>query len=67
MVRMPASASNDLLEWSNIRDLPAYVGQVVLREVPVEQSLNPDPAIQITDDHPLNEYFLLRQKGLFEY
>jgi spermidine synthase len=67
MVRMPASASNDLLEWSHTRDLPAYVGQVVLREVPVEKSLNPNPAIQITDDHPLNEYFLLRQKGLFEY
>ncbi len=64
MVRIPASASNDLLEWSDIRDLPAYVAQVVLREVPVEQSLNPDRAIQITDDHPLNEYFLLRQRGL---
>jgi hypothetical protein len=52
------------LEWSHTGDLPAYVAQAVLREIPVEQSLNPDPAIQITDDHPLNEYFLLRQRGL---
>ncbi len=65
MVRMPASASNDLLEWSDTRDLPAYVAQVVLREVPVENCLNPNPAIQITDDHPFNEYFLLRRSGLF--
>ena len=67
LAQLPASASTDWLEWSDTRDLSAYVAQVVLREVPVEQSLNPDAAIQITDDHPLNEYFLLRQMGLFEY
>jgi predicted membrane-bound spermidine synthase len=63
--RMPARAKNDLLEWAASRDLPAYLGQVVSQEIPIENVLNPDPKIQITDDNPLNEYFLLRQAGLF--
>jgi hypothetical protein len=63
--RMPAGAKNDLLEWADSRDLPAYLGQVVSQEIPIENVLNPDPKIQITDDNPLNEYFLLRQMGLF--
>jgi predicted membrane-bound spermidine synthase len=63
--RMPAGAKNDLLEWSASRDLPAYLRQVVSQEIPIENVLNPDPQIQITDDDPLNEYFLLLQLGLF--
>jgi predicted membrane-bound spermidine synthase len=63
--RMPAGAKDDLLEWAASRDLPAYLGQVVSQEIPIENVLNPDPKIQITDDNPLNEYFLLRQAGLF--
>jgi spermidine synthase/MFS family permease len=63
--RMPAGAKNDLLEWDTSRGLPAYLGLVVSREIPIENVLNPDPKIQITDDNPLNEYFLLRQVGLF--
>jgi predicted membrane-bound spermidine synthase len=63
--RMPAGAKRDLLEWDNSGDLPAYLGRVVSQEIPIENVLNPDPKIQITDDNPLNEYFLLRQAGLF--
>jgi spermidine synthase len=62
--RLPASAANDLLEWSDSRDLPAYLGRAISHEIPVEKNLNPDPAFQITDDNPSNEYFLLRQAGL---
>jgi predicted membrane-bound spermidine synthase len=62
--RMPANAKNDLLEWSSSKDLPTYLGIVMSQEIPIENVLNPDPKIQITDDHPLNEYFLLRQVGL---
>ncbi len=62
--RMPAGAKNDLLEWNPSGDLPAYLGLVVSQEIPIENILNPDPKIQITDDNPLNEYFLLRQVGL---
>ena len=65
--RMPAAAKEDLLEWSPSQDLPGYLGLVVIREIPLPDVLNSNLEIQITDDHPLNEYFLLRQKGLFEY
>jgi spermidine synthase/MFS family permease len=63
--RMPANAKNDLLEWDTSRDLPAYLGLVISQEIPIANILNPDPKIQITDDNPLNEYFMLRQVGLF--
>jgi spermidine synthase len=61
---MPSAASDDLLEWSFSANLPAYLGQVLLKEFSIEQALAPDPRIRITDDHPYNEYFLLRRWGL---
>jgi spermidine synthase len=67
LARMPARAQNDLLEWADTRDLPEYVGRVFVREIPVGQILNPNPEIQITDDNPLNEYFLLRQLRWYQY
>jgi spermidine synthase len=63
-MRMPVGAKKDLLEWDDSKDLPAYLGLVLSREVPVENLLNSDPETQITDDDPINEYFLLRQAGL---
>jgi predicted membrane-bound spermidine synthase len=65
--RMPAGAKNDLLEWDTSGDLSAYLGRVVSQEIPIENVLSPDPKIQIIDDNPLNEYFLLRQVGLFRH
>ena len=62
--RMPPDAKKDLLEWSPSPDLPGYLRLVVSREMPIENYLNLDPEIQITDDDPLNEYFLLRRLGL---
>jgi spermidine synthase len=61
---MPSAASDDLLEWSFSAHLPAYLGQVLLKEFSIEQALAPDPRIRVTDDHPYNEYFLLRRWGL---
>jgi len=63
--RFPAHAKNDLLEWADTRDLPAYLDRVISSEISLDRILNPNPEIQITDDDPLNEYFLLRQIGLF--
>ena len=60
---MPDAAVNDLLEWSSSKTLPTYVGEVVSREFEIEQELDPDPRVRITDDHPYNEYFLLRRWG----
>ena len=61
---MPAAAKKDLLEWSPAQDLPGYLGLVVVREISLQSVLNPNLEIRITDDHPYNEYFLLRQWGL---
>jgi spermidine synthase len=62
---MPPAAVDDLLEWSPARNLPGYLAQVVSKEFEIEQELDPDPRVRITDDHPYNEYFLLRRWGLF--
>jgi len=62
--RMPADAQNDLMEWSSSTNLPGYLGLVVSREEPIENNLKLDPEIQVTDDDPINEYFLLRELGL---
>jgi hypothetical protein len=61
---MPSAAKKDLLEWSPAQDLPGYLGLVVVREISLQSVLNPNLEIRITDDHPYNEYFLLRQWGL---
>ena len=62
---MPIAAGDDLLEWSSSRDLPAYLSLVLSNEFPIKEALNPNPKIRITDDHPYNEYFLLRRWGFF--
>ncbi len=59
--RMPAAAREDLLEWNASKDAPAYLGRVLTNEYFIPASLNPDADIQVTDDQPYNEYFLLRR------
>jgi hypothetical protein len=61
---MPNAAVDDLLEWSPTRSVPDYIAQVLGQEFTVEEALDPDPRIRITDDRPYNEYFLLRRWGL---
>ena len=63
--RMPESAKHDLLEWSDTPDVTAYLGRVVSNEIAIARFLTPDLEIQITDDRPYNEYFLLRRWNLF--
>jgi spermidine synthase len=62
--RLPPKARQDLMEWMDVTRYPtlaSYFHTVVSREVPIPFMLNPDPAIQITDDQPFNEYYLLRE------
>ncbi|MEY2481570.1 MAG: spermidine synthase [Verrucomicrobiota bacterium] len=62
---MPSAAADDLLEWRDFGTLPEYLAAVVSGEFEMEQELDPDLRVRITDDHPYNEYFLLRRWGLF--
>jgi predicted membrane-bound spermidine synthase len=62
---MPAAAKRDLLEWSPYHDVAGYLGLIVTRAIPPQNVLNSNAEIEITDDDPLNEYFLLRQLHLF--
>jgi predicted membrane-bound spermidine synthase len=64
--RLPAGAKRDLMEWNSSGDVASYLGMVAEQEIPLENILNPDPKIEITDDRPLNEYFLLRQSGILK-
>jgi predicted membrane-bound spermidine synthase len=59
--RIPTAAGNDLLEWASSQDLAGYLDQVLSKEIQIDGALNPNPHIRITDDHPYNEYFLLRR------
>jgi len=59
--RMPESAKKDLVEWAPLQDATAYLRPVVTNGFPVVNYLDPDPNIQVTDDRPYNEYFLLRR------
>jgi spermidine synthase len=61
VARMPENARRDLLEWAPATTkTPAYLAEVLDHEYDLGNFLNPDRAIQVTDDSPYNEYFLLR-------
>jgi len=59
--RMPESAKKDLTEWETSQDAADYLRQVVTNGYPTLFFVNPNPKIQVTDDRPFNEYFLLRR------
>jgi spermidine synthase len=59
--RMPETAKKDLVEWNDSKDVPAYLDRVVTNEISIPSVLSPDPKIEVTDDQPYNEYFLLRR------
>ena len=55
----------DLLEWDALRECPGLLsGGLLITNISVPELLNPNPEVQITDDQPYNEYFLLRRLGL---
>jgi spermidine synthase len=59
--RMPESAKKDLMEWYSSSDTTAALRSVVTNGIPIANLLDLNPQIQITDDQPFNEYFLLRR------
>jgi spermidine synthase len=64
--RMPPAAKKDLVEWWPTFNVTDYFNVVLSRELQAPKLLNPNPGIEITDDRPLNEYFLLRRGKLFD-
>jgi predicted membrane-bound spermidine synthase len=60
--RMPSSAVSDFIEWGPKRSADKQFDLVLTREIPMEELVREDPAVPvITDDEPMNEYFLLRR------
>jgi hypothetical protein len=63
--RLSDRARADLLEW-NPAGTPAKEFQTVLsQEIPLQRLLDPNILVRTTDDQPFNEYFLLRELGIF--
>jgi spermidine synthase len=63
VTRMPPKAREDFMEWMNLKvypTLPDGIRLAASREFQIDPTLNPDLKIQITDDQPFNEYYLLR-------
>ena len=63
--RLPVAAQKNLIEWWPSVNVTNYINVVLARELQITNLLNPHPGIEITDDRPLNEYFLLRRNKLF--
>lgn len=59
--RMPPDAKRDLLEWGPTPVVAEFIGGVLSQELPAHSLLYPDPDVVITDDDPMNEYYLLRR------
>lgn len=59
--RLTARAAADLVEWQDGEAPGAMMTRVLKGERPVDSLMAGDPRTQaITDEHPVNEYFLLR-------
>src|SRR5215469_1190071 len=64
VARMPAEAVRDMMEWGPYPDPVAQCAASVEREIPLSRLMAVDEsAPALVDDHPLNEYFLLRRNG----
>ncbi len=60
--RMPRAAVADMLEWGPYSTPKAQIGAFLSREIPIQELIAQDPSIPaLSDDRPVNEYFLLRR------
>ena len=58
---MPLSASSDFVEWGPQANADMQFDTVLSQEIPLEELVEGNPQVPaLTDDHPINEYFLLR-------
>jgi len=61
MSRMPASAVRDMMEWVADPNPRRLWHDMLAHEVVVDELAPGSTGVAITDDRPLNEYFLLRR------
>ena len=62
--RVPPDAAHDLMEWGPASTPEEQFGIVLSHEVSLEALIQQAPnAPALQDDHPLNEYFILRRLG----
>ncbi len=60
--RMPLAAASDFVEWGPAANAEKEFNLVLEREVPLERLIQRNPNVpELTDDQPINEYFLLRK------
>jgi len=60
IARMPEAARRDIEEWS-VRGPEGDMKFVLASEMPFRELLPSARVIRVTDDHPYNEYFLVRR------
>jgi spermidine synthase len=59
--KLPPPALRDLLEWEPHRTARSFFETILRQEIPITTVLAADPgAAALTDDRPVNEYYLLR-------
>ena len=59
--RMPANASSDFVEWGPQASAEKQFDAVLSQEISLRELVQEDPQVPVlTDDQPINEYFLLR-------
>lgn len=61
LARFPSAARRDLAEWMPAPEVEAMLARTVMQEIPVERILRGWSGPWISDDRPLNEYYLLRR------
>lgn len=59
--RLPEDAKRDLLEWGPSATADSQFAAILRNEIRIENLISPAPSVAaLSDDHPVNEYYLLR-------
>lgn len=62
--RLPAKAASDLMEWGPETSPEHQFAAVLKREISLEELIAQVPAAPaLEDDHPVNEYYVMRHRG----
>ena len=66
VARMPASAVTDMMEWGPAPTPEQQMNQVLSGQTSVDAIIAYSPATPaLTDDRPINEYYLLRKRSIW--